>query len=132
MVEIIYYVKLYLQSKVGGFDWVFIPVYGAAQDSHKHEFLSKVIRICETESFPMLLGGDFNILYMRKEKSNDNYNPRRPFVFNEIIESLDLTEIVIFGRQEVNPTLYEDTFGPIVVQSLFTTYYMFALSTCFI
>src|SRR5207253_1247063 len=34
-------VKLFLRSKTDGFEWVFVPVYGAAQDSHKPEFLSE-------------------------------------------------------------------------------------------
>jgi hypothetical protein len=47
----------------------------------------------------MMLGGDFNILRNREEKNSDNYNPRWPFIFNAIIESLDLREIVLSGRQ---------------------------------
>jgi hypothetical protein len=64
--------------------------YGAAQDSLKYLFLSELVRMCESEPLPMLLGGDFNILRKHEEKSNDNYNPHWPFVFNVIIESLDL------------------------------------------
>jgi hypothetical protein len=92
-------VKLHLCSKKDGFEWVFIPVYGAAQDSLKYLFLSELVRMCESEPLPMLLGGDFNILRKREEKSNDNYNPHWPFVFNAIIESLDLREIALSGRQ---------------------------------
>jgi hypothetical protein len=44
------------------FEWVFIPVYGAAQETHKHEFLAELVRMCENEPLPLLLGGDFNIL----------------------------------------------------------------------
>jgi hypothetical protein len=55
-------VKLHLKSKNDGFEWVFIPVYGAAQDTFKHLFLSELVRMCESELLPMLLGGDFNIL----------------------------------------------------------------------
>jgi hypothetical protein len=85
-----YCVKFKMRSKHDGFEWVFILVYGASQDNHKHEFLAELVRMCESESLPLLLGGDFNILRSRKEKNNDNYNPRLPFVFNAIIESLDL------------------------------------------
>ena len=69
-------VNLHIRSKHDGFEWAFIPVYGAAQDSHKPEFLSELVRMCEQESLPKLLGGDFNILRKREEKSNNNYNPR--------------------------------------------------------
>ena len=92
-------VKLSLKSKGNGFEWVLVPVYGAAQDSHKHAFLSEIVRICEAESLPMVLAGDFNLLRKPEEKSNDNYNPRWPFIFNAIIDNLNLREINMSGRQ---------------------------------
>ena len=78
---------------------VLIPVYGAGQDSHKPEFLSELVRMCESEPLPMMVGGDFNIIRRREEKSNDNYNACWPFIFNAIIENLDLREIALSGRQ---------------------------------
>jgi hypothetical protein len=92
-------VKLSLKSKRGGFEWVLVPVYGAAQDSLKHEFLSELVHLCEAEPLPLLLAGDFNILRKPEDKSNDNFNPRWPFIFNAIIESLNLKEISLSGRQ---------------------------------
>jgi hypothetical protein len=74
-----------------------VVVYGAAQEEHKPEFLAELVRICEDESFPMLVGGDFNIIRRREEKNNDNFNARWPFIFNAIIESLDLRELVLSG-----------------------------------
>jgi hypothetical protein len=35
----------------------------------------------------------------KEEKNNDNFNTRWPFIFNAIIESLDLREIALSGRQ---------------------------------
>jgi hypothetical protein len=66
--------------KNDGFEWVLIPVHGAAQDSMKHEFLSELVRMCESEPLPILLGGDFNILRTREEKINlifTNWRHRR-------------------------------------------------------
>jgi hypothetical protein len=74
-------------------------VYGAAQDARKSEFLSELVRICDTESLPILLAGDFNIFRKPEEKSNDNFSPRWPFMFNAIIENLNLREIALSGRQ---------------------------------
>jgi hypothetical protein len=45
------------------------------------------------------VGGDFNIIRRKEEKNNDNFNTRWPFLFNAIIESLDLREIALSGRQ---------------------------------
>jgi hypothetical protein len=47
----------------------------------------------------MLLGGYFNIIRRQEEKNNNNFNHRWPFIFNTIIESLDLKEITLTGRQ---------------------------------
>jgi hypothetical protein len=47
-----------------------VPVYGAAQDKHKHKFLAELVRMCESETLPMLLAEDFNILRRPEEKSN--------------------------------------------------------------
>jgi exonuclease III len=92
-------IKLVLRSKCNGYEWALVPVYGAAQDNHKHEFLSELVRMCDVEPLPMLLEGDFNILRRPEDKSNKNFNPRWPFIFISIIENLNLREIALSGRQ---------------------------------
>jgi hypothetical protein len=61
-------VKLHIKCKRDGFEWVLVPVYGAAQNAHKPEFLAELVRTCEDEILPMLVGGDFNIIRKREEK----------------------------------------------------------------
>jgi hypothetical protein len=92
-------VKFHLSLKLDNFEWVFVTVYGAAQDAQKGEFLAELVRMCEDDTLPLLVGGDFNIIRRQEEKNNDNFNARWPFIFNAIIESLDLREIVLSGRQ---------------------------------
>jgi hypothetical protein len=94
-----YYVKFQIRNKRDGFEWLLIPVYGAAQASNKPEFLAEIVRTCENETLPLLIGGDFNIIRRQAEKNNDNSNPRWPFIFNAIIESLELREIAMSGHQ---------------------------------
>ena len=89
-------VKIDLTSKSDGFEWSLVAVYGAAQDEFKHVFLAELVRICEQGTKPLLIGGDFNILRWKEEKSNDNFNSHWPFLFNAIIESLELKEIVVW------------------------------------
>lgn len=48
---------------------------------------------------PILVGGDFNIIRRREEKNNDNFDARWSYMFNMIIESLDLREIELTRRQ---------------------------------
>jgi hypothetical protein len=75
-----------------------VLVYEAAQDAQKGKFLAELVRMCEDDSLPMLVGGDFNIIRRRGEKNNENFNARWPFIFNVIIESLDLRELALSSR----------------------------------
>jgi hypothetical protein len=47
----------------------------------------------------VLSGCYFNILRRKEDKNKDNFKPHWPFVFNAIIESLNLREISLSGRQ---------------------------------
>jgi hypothetical protein len=49
-------VNFNVRSKKDGFDWVLIPVHGAAQDEEKPEFLSELVRMCDNEKLSMLIG----------------------------------------------------------------------------
>jgi endonuclease/exonuclease/phosphatase family metal-dependent hydrolase len=88
-----------VKYKNDGFEWALVAVYGAAQEANKPEFLAELVRICESDTLPMTVGGDFNIIRRQEEKNNENFNPSWPFIFNAIIESLDLREIALSGRQ---------------------------------
>ena len=83
-------VKFHLVSRFDNFKWVLVAIYGAAQDAQKGDFLAELVRICEVETLPILVGGDFNIIRRQSEKNNDNFNDQWPFIFNAIIGSLDL------------------------------------------
>jgi mannosylglycoprotein endo-beta-mannosidase len=50
-------------------------------------------------SLPLLIGGDFNIIRNPSEKNNDKFDNRWPFLFNAIIDGLDLREIEMSGRK---------------------------------
>ena len=61
--------------------------------------MTDLVRICGSEQLPILIGGDFKIIRRRKEKNNENFDGRWSFMFNTIIESLDLREIELSGRK---------------------------------
>ncbi|KAM3261919.1 hypothetical protein ACQJBY_052549 [Aegilops geniculata] len=92
-------VKFRVRSKEDGFNWALVAVYGAAQPELKSEFLADLVRICGSEQLVILVGGDFNIIRRREDKNNDNFDGRWSFMFNTIIESLDLREIELSGRK---------------------------------
>ncbi|XBH63830.1 hypothetical protein VPH35_117720 [Triticum aestivum] len=47
----------------------------------------------------MLIGGDFNILRYQEEENNDRFDTHWPFLFNVVIDRLDLREVSMSGRQ---------------------------------
>ena len=61
-------VKFHVKSKVDGFVWIIVVVYGAAQDAKKPDFLAELVRICESETLPMIVGGDFNVIRRPRRK----------------------------------------------------------------
>ena len=86
-------------------------VYGPAQSELKDKFLSEVVRICSKDTLPIVIGGDFNIIRGPEEKNNNNYNDKWPFLFNAIIDSLNLREIQMSGRKYTwSNNLHRQTF----------------------
>jgi hypothetical protein len=67
-----------------------MAVYGPAQEDFKTTFLTKLVRTCQQNYLPTLIGGDFNMMRSRKEKNKNNFNMRWPFLFNAIIDNFDL------------------------------------------
>ena len=49
-------VKFRVRSKVDGFNWALVAVYGAAQPELKPDFLADLVRICGSEQLPILVG----------------------------------------------------------------------------
>jgi exonuclease III len=94
-----FFVKFKLRSRKEDFKWILVAVYGAAQPEFKEAFLSELVRTCSKEDLPILLGGDFNIIRNPSEKNNDRYNDKWPFLFNAIIDGLNLREIEMLGRK---------------------------------
>ena len=76
-----------------------MAIYGLAQDEFKTAFLSEMVRTCQQNPLPTLIGGDFNIMRHSGEKNKDNFNHRWPFLFNAVIDSFDLREIDLTWRQ---------------------------------
>ena len=94
-----FYVKFLLRNKDDGFKWSLLCVYGPAQDNLKENFLAELVNMVSHVTNPILIGGDFNILRNSSEKNNDNFNSRWPFLFNAVIDGLNLRELELSGRQ---------------------------------
>lgn len=93
-----FFIRFKLRQRADDFKFNLISVYGPAQSDLKGHFLSELVRVCSKETIPTVVGGDFNILRNPQEKNNDNFNDRWPFLFNAVIDTLNLRELESSGR----------------------------------
>jgi hypothetical protein len=82
-------VKNKKDHSIGGF----ISVYGSAYDEFKLEFINELQNSRPSWDGPTLLGGDFNLIRERKEKSSRNINQHWANLFNDWINKFDLIEL---------------------------------------
>jgi hypothetical protein len=92
-------------------NWSLANVYGPAQDEFKDCFLAKLSNFCSKAKYPMLVGGDFNILRYSSDKNKRFHDNNFSSVFNLVINSYDLRELNLSGGKYTwsnngkNPTL---------------------------
>jgi hypothetical protein len=94
-----YYIKFHLCNKSDDFKWALVVVYGTAQSEHKESFLAELVHMCSHENLPLLMGGDYNILRHPFKKNNDHYHARWSFLFNAVIDGLNLRELQMLERK---------------------------------
>jgi hypothetical protein len=58
-----------------------------------------LVNLAKDNPHPILIGGDFKLLRFQYEKSKGHFDSYWPFLFNVIIDSLDLREVSMTGRQ---------------------------------
>ena len=85
-----------MHLKIDGFRWALVAVYGAAQPQLK--LLADLVQVCGDETSHILIGGDLNMTRRREENNNENFDGRWSFMFNNIIESMDLRQTELTGR----------------------------------
>jgi hypothetical protein len=94
-----FYVKFTLRYKSTDFKFVLYSIYGPAQSQNKGAFLAELANTCSKENLPFLIGGDFNIMRKPEDKSFGDFDTKWPSLYNAVIESPDLREIVMKDRQ---------------------------------
>ena len=90
-----FYIKFTLRYKANDFKFNLYSVYGPAQIQNKSAFLVELANTCSKEPLPYIIGGDFNIMRSPEDKSSGDFDSKWPNLFNAMIESLDLKEIVM-------------------------------------
>lgn len=74
-----------------------LVVYGAAHDDNKLNFLFELSRFCVSNQDPILIGGDFNIIRYANERNTGNGVHRHSGLFNTLIHTFELREMVMTG-----------------------------------
>ena len=74
-----------------------MSVYGPPHDDNKEEFLIELSQICTNQSYPALIGGDFNIIRFSSERNKKFIGNKYSDMFNHIINTYELRELGLLG-----------------------------------
>jgi hypothetical protein len=94
-----FHIKPTIRNRANDFIWSLVAIYGAAQDAFMANFLRELVNLAKDNSYPILIGGDFNLLRFKHEKSKGHFDSHWSFLFNAVIDSLDLREVFMVVRQ---------------------------------
>ena len=78
-------IQMNLWDKVLRLKWNLLVVYGSAHDENKMSFLAELSHFCASNTEPMIIGGDFNIIRYLKEKNTMDGVHRHTALFNSLI-----------------------------------------------
>lgn len=88
--------------------WSLVNVYGPAHNDHRDSFLAELANFCFKAKYPILMGGDFNILRFSSDKNKKFVENNFSDVFNHIINTYELRELrgkFTWSNNRKNPTL---------------------------
>jgi hypothetical protein len=63
-----FYASMVLRRRTSNFRWEMITVYGATQHDRSPNFIDELSRKCMYSVFPVVFGGDFNLVRRTGEK----------------------------------------------------------------
>lgn len=92
------YLKFHLINKEDNFKWILMAVYRLAHTLRGISWL-KWFGHAKQNHLPTLMAGDFSILRKSTKTCNDRRNSHCPFLSSVVIDSFDLREIDLTGRQ---------------------------------
>jgi hypothetical protein len=68
------HIKLHIRNRADNFKWSLVTMYGTVQDEFKANFLRELVNLAKDNPYLILIGGDFNLLRFRHEKSIGRFN----------------------------------------------------------
>lgn len=88
-----------VRNKTTNLRWKLVTMYGPADHSLSREFMQELRDICQKESLPIVIGGDFNLVLEVVDKSTHLVNMDLMEDFNKCIEDLAMMEIKRAGSK---------------------------------
>lgn len=108
-----FHIRMLVLNKHNGFKWNLINVYGAAHSKDKIRFLLELVKVVNINTFPIVMGGDFNIVRKSSERNKASKSFKWSFLFNAIIEHWSFKGLEIAGARftwsnnQLNPLLQQ-------------------------
>jgi len=78
--------------------WSLATVYGPVEENLKLEFLNELREIHVDCDGPLLIHGDFNLIYQATDKSNDRLNLRSMHRFRRALDDMQVDELYLHVR----------------------------------
>ena len=69
-----FHIKFHIRNKADNFIWSLVAVCGTAQVEHKSAFLRELVNLVKENPYPIIIGGDFNLLRFPHEKSRERFD----------------------------------------------------------
>lgn len=88
-----------VKNKCDGFIWHLVTVYGTSYNDKKLEFIAELHDTMDTLTYPVLVGGDFNLVRSADDKNNGIINNQFSYLFNDWINKWSLVEIKSDNRK---------------------------------
>jgi mannosylglycoprotein endo-beta-mannosidase len=92
------FTRMVLIDRQSGFKWNLVNIYGASNSKGKADFLVELVHVLNVNSFPFMVGGDFNLVRRSSERNKVKKLSKWSALFNSIIEHWGLKELALSGR----------------------------------
>lgn len=93
-----HHIRFLVRDKGNGEHLNIVNVYGAPHNKDKEYFLVELVHIFDVNSFPIIIGGDFNIIRKRGESNRNKPLNKWSHLFTAIIENWEMKEVELNGR----------------------------------
>lgn len=92
-------ISVLLSNKNEPFIWLFTTVYGPVLSVNRTAFFTEINSIYSLGHTAWLIGGDFNLIRARSEKTGASFNYVLSNRFNDVISNLTLIELPLSNRK---------------------------------